>query len=224
MSDTVSADSIKAQMPHPVLTRVLGESTHKQQKLILRKLTANPMAVSCPWGHKKGHLGLLQDPALYLAQNGASFDIPAAESPSYPVVPASATTHQCKELQAWNTSTHKAWTTYRLVRAITCNQFAAAINNIFYAVLHNLIEGPNGIDLRTLVLHITTRYVQISQPNLDDNLANFNTGINPGLPLAVFTRKQECCQVFALNAAVLYPSPRPPWSQPGQSTHLRVAT
>jgi hypothetical protein len=71
MSDTVSADSIKAQMPHPILMRVRGEPTHKQLKFILRKLTANLMAVSCPWGHNKGYLGLLQDHALYLAQNGA---------------------------------------------------------------------------------------------------------------------------------------------------------
>ncbi len=35
MSNTVSADSIKAQMPHPVLTRVLREPTHKHLKLIL---------------------------------------------------------------------------------------------------------------------------------------------------------------------------------------------
>ncbi len=81
MYDTVSADSIKAQMPHPVLTGVLGEQTHKQLILILRKLTANFAAVSCPWGHNKGHLGLLQDPDLYLAQNRASFDIPAAVPP-----------------------------------------------------------------------------------------------------------------------------------------------
>ena len=31
MSKTVSADSIKAQMPHPTLTRVLGEPTHYTQ-------------------------------------------------------------------------------------------------------------------------------------------------------------------------------------------------
>ncbi len=45
-------------------------------------------------------------------------------------------------------------------------------------------------------------YVQISQPDLDENLANFNMGIDPGLPLAVYTKKQEHCQVFALNTAV----------------------
>ena len=45
MSDTVSADSIKAQMPHAILTRVLGEPTHKQVKMVIRELTANLMAV-----------------------------------------------------------------------------------------------------------------------------------------------------------------------------------
>ncbi len=45
-------------------------------------------------------------------------------------------------------------------------------------------------------------YAQISQPDLNDNLANFNTGIDPGLPLAVYTRKQKRCQVFALDTVV----------------------
>jgi hypothetical protein len=189
-------------MLHPVLTHVLGELTHKQLKRILCKLTANLMTVSCPWGHNKGHLGLLQDPALYLAQNGASFGIPAAEPHLYPIIPAGATAHQGKELRAQNTSAHKTWTTYFLVRAITCNRFAAAFNNVFYAVLDNPIKGLNSINLCTLVQHIATTYVQINQPDLDDNLANFNTEIDLGLPLAVYTRKQECWQVFALDMAV----------------------
>jgi hypothetical protein len=199
MSDTVFADSIKAQMPHPVLTHVLGKPTHKQLKLILHELTANLMADSCPWGHNKGYLGLLQDPAFYLAQNEVSFDTPAVEPPLYPIVPAGATAHQRKELRAQNTSAHKAWSTYCLVHAITCNQFAAAIKDIFYAVLDNPIKGLNGIDLPMLVQHIATTYAQISQPDLDDNLANL---IDPGSPLAVYTRKQECCQVLALNMAL----------------------
>ncbi len=41
-----------------------------------------------------------------------------------------------------------------------------------------------------LVQHIITTYAQISQPNLNDNMTDFNTGINPGLPLAVYTCKQ----------------------------------
>jgi hypothetical protein len=114
MSDTVSADSIKAQMPHAILTRVLGEPTHKQVKMVIRELTANLMAVSCPWGHNKGHLGLLQDPVIYLARNRAVFTIPAAEPPTYPVIPNGTTVQQREELHAINIATRKARATYRL--------------------------------------------------------------------------------------------------------------
>jgi hypothetical protein len=170
--------------------------------VVLWELTTNLMAVSCPWGHTKGHLGLLQDPVIYLVCNRALFDIPTAKPPAYPVVPARATAPQHTELRATNAAACKAWTTYCLVLPITRNQFAAAINNVYYAVLNNPIEGLNGIDLRMLVTHILTRYAQISQPDLDDNLTEFNTGINPILPLAVYTRKQEKCQVFANYASI----------------------
>jgi hypothetical protein len=202
MSESVSADSVKAQMPHPTLTRLKGESTHKQLNIVLRELTANLMAVFCPWGHKKGHLGLLQDPDIYLARNGAAFDIPAAELPAYPIVPAGATAPQQEELRATNTAACKAWTTYCLVLAIIHDQFAAAIDDMYYAMLDDPIKGLNGIDLRTLMTHIQATYAQISQPDMDDNLADFNTGINPGLPLAVYTRKKEKWQVFALDTGV----------------------
>ena len=202
MSDTVSADSIKAQMPHAILTRVLGEPTHKQVKMVIRELTANLMAVSCPWGHNKGHLGLLQDPAIYLARNGDAYTIPAAEPPTYPVIPIGATVPQREELRAINIAARKAWATYRLVLAITRDQFAAAIDDVYYAVLDDPMEGLNGIDLRTLVQHILTTYAQISQPDLDDNMTEFNIGIDSSLPLAVYTRKQEKCQIFAADAGV----------------------
>ena len=134
MSDTVSADSIKAQMPHTTLTCVLGEPTHKQIKMVIRELTANLMAVSCPWGHNKGYLGLLQDPAIYLARNGAAFTIPAAEPPTYPVIPNGTTAPQCEEPRANNIVARKAWATYRLVLAITRDQYAATIDDVYYAV------------------------------------------------------------------------------------------
>ncbi len=105
------------------------------------------MAVSCPWGHEKGHLGLLQDPAIYQARNGAAFTIPAAEPPAYPIVPVGATAPQRKELRATNAAARKAWTTYRLVLAITRDQFAAAIDDVYYAVRNDPIEGLNGVDL-----------------------------------------------------------------------------
>jgi hypothetical protein len=55
-SDAISAKGIRAQMPHPILTRVFGEPTHKQVKMVIHKLSTNLMAIFCPWGHSKGHL------------------------------------------------------------------------------------------------------------------------------------------------------------------------
>ncbi len=53
-----------------------------------------------------------------------------------------------------------------------------------------------------LVTHILMTYAQISQSDLDNNLMDFNTGIDPILPLAVNTRKQEKCQVFTHDAGI----------------------
>jgi hypothetical protein len=153
-SDALSAEGIKAQMPHPILTRVFGKPTHKQVKTVIRKLLANLMAISCLWGHSKGHLGLLQDPAIYLACNREAFNVPNIEPLAYPIIPAGAMTPDCKELHATNATTCKAWNTHKMVLAITRIQFVAAINNVYFAVLKTPPEVLNTVDLRTLIMHI----------------------------------------------------------------------
>jgi hypothetical protein len=107
-----------------------------------------------------------------------------------------------KELCATNAAAHKAWNTYKMVLIITLGQFAAAIDEIYYAIVDPPTEGLNAVNLCTLVMHILNTYTQISQSYLDDNMTDFYSGINAGPPLAVYTRKQEKCQVFATNASV----------------------
>jgi hypothetical protein len=201
-SDVVSAKGIKAQMPHLILTHVFGEPTHKQVKTVIHKLSANLMAISYPWGHSKGYLGLLRDPAIYLARNGEAFNIPNIEPPAYPVIPAGSTIAEHKELRATNTAACKTWNIYKMVLTITSNQFAAAIDDVYYTILDDPTKGFNAINLCTLVMHILNTYAQISQPDLDDNMTNFHFGINLGLPFAIYARKQEKCQVFAADVRV----------------------
>jgi hypothetical protein len=69
-------------------------------------------------------------------------------------------------------------------------------------VLDDPTEGLNAVNLCTLVVHILITYAQISQHDLDDNMTNFHSGINSGLPLAIYMRKQDKCQVFSANAGV----------------------
>ncbi len=88
-----------------------------------------------------------------------------------------------------------------IIHTITWEQFVASIDDVYYAALNDPTEGLNTVTLQ-LVTHICTTYVQISQPDLNDNVTNFNQEINPNLPLAIYTRKQEKCQTFAQDTGV----------------------
>jgi hypothetical protein len=104
--------------------------------------------------------------------------------------------------QAANLANRKAWNTYIIVCTITCNQFAAAIDGVYYAALNDPTKGLKAISLRDLVTHIQTTYALISQPNIDNNMTEFYTSIKASLPLAVNMRKQEKCQTFAQDTGV----------------------
>jgi hypothetical protein len=82
------------------------------------------------------------------------------------------------------------------------NQFTAAIDDIYYAGLNDPTKELNVVLLRELVKHVRTTYATISQPEINDNMAEFHTAINAALPLAVYMRKQEKCQTFTLDARV----------------------
>ena len=77
MTASISAKSILAQMPHHNLTRISGQPTHADLKILKKELAANLMAIPCPWGHNKGYLGLIQDPAICLQQNRGAYNTPA---------------------------------------------------------------------------------------------------------------------------------------------------
>jgi hypothetical protein len=189
-------------MPYGTLTHITGKPTHKQLQILKKELAANLMAIPCPWGHMKGHLGLLQDPTFYLQRNGASYTVPSTAPPDYPINPPTAAPVR-KATWAANFAKRKAWNTYIIVRTITCNQFKAAINDVYYAELDDPTKGLNAIPLCNLVTHICSTYTTISQPAVDNNMAKFVTGIKPSLPLAVYTHKQEKCQTFAQDSGVL---------------------
>jgi hypothetical protein len=192
MSDAVSAKSIQAQMPYGTLTRITGEPTHKQLQILNKELATNLMAIPSPWGHGKGRLGLLQDPVLDLQCNGTSYTVPGVAPPDYPINPPAAAPAREATWVA-NLAKHKGWNTYIIVCTITRGHFAATINNVYYAKLDDPTKGLNTISLHNLVTHIRSTYATISQPNVDNNMAKFVIGIEPSLPLAVYTCKQEKC-------------------------------
>ena len=198
----VSRDTVQALMPNQTLTKIQGEPTHKAVRKLEKELGANLIAVPCSWGVNKGHLGELQDPATFLARNGAAYTPPAAAPPAYPVIPPGTITAERERLRAENEIAQSAWQTLQHVRRIAVNLVADAIEPVYYAELDDLYEGLNDVVVRDLIDHIRDRYCQIDQSDIDKNMDAFQTGINPSLPLSVYVRKQENCQDFANDARV----------------------
>ena len=65
MTTEVTRESVLALMPNKTLTVIDGEPTHKAVKKLEKELGANLIAVACPFGHAKGHLGILQPDAIF---------------------------------------------------------------------------------------------------------------------------------------------------------------
>ncbi len=47
---------------------------------------------------------------------------------------------------------------YMIIHTITCNQFAASIDDIYYAALNDLTKDLNAVTLQQLITHIHTTY------------------------------------------------------------------
>ena len=150
------------------------------------------MAIPCPWRHNKGHLNLLQDPAIYL--------IPINTPPAY--LADLAGNMAAESAHTDNQTQLKAWETYIIIRTITHRMIAKAIDNVYYTELNDPLEGLNGVSIWQLISHICNNYAQISQPKINANMSDFHQGIDAALPLAVYMPKQECCQTFALDTGV----------------------
>jgi hypothetical protein len=55
------------------------------------------------------------------------------------------------------------------------------------------------VSLCDLFNHIRTTYTMISQPDVDNTMLEFMIGINPMLPLTVYTHKKEKCQTLVCH-------------------------
>ena len=102
MVKIIARDDVLALMPHPVLTRISGEPTYQNMKLWKKEQFANLLAVPTPndWGRGKGLLGELQDPAIFLANNGNAYNPPANAPNDVVVPPLHATTAAREQLRS----------------------------------------------------------------------------------------------------------------------------
>jgi hypothetical protein len=122
-------------MPNQTLTKIHDKPVHKAVRKLEKELGDNLVAVECPWGHRKGHLGKLQDAATFLARNGAAYTPSAHAPPPYPNIPTGTTTAERKHLEAENETALGHWQTLQHVRHIVVNQVDEATEPVYYTEL-----------------------------------------------------------------------------------------
>jgi hypothetical protein len=144
----------------------------------------------------------------HLQRNGASYTVPSVAPLDYPInLPAAAPVREA----AWadKLAKHKAWNTYIIVHTITRNQFAAAINDVYYAELNDPTKGLKAISLCDLFTHICSTYAMISQPNVDDNMAKLSPALN--LPSHLLSTQANRRSVRHLPKTPEFRSPKQQW-------------
>ena len=212
MVTTISRDDVLAVMPHPILTKISGEPTYQNMKTWKKEMSSNLISVCMPvaWEQTKGLLGELQDPAVFLARNGAAYNPPAVAPPAYPNIPAGATAAAREQARAEHAVEAKFWATAEHARRIAVNIGAVALEPFVYAELDDPDEGLNDTTIRLLYDHVMDRFAHISQTEIDANLAEFNEGIMIQAELLRATRASKNSAKKSRTMLVL-PSPKPLW-------------
>ena len=82
----VLRDGVLTIILHKVINKILGEPTYSAMRTWFKQICKNLNSVETPqdWGIGKGHLGVLQAPAVFHARNGDFFNPPPNAPPAYP--------------------------------------------------------------------------------------------------------------------------------------------
>ena len=165
----------------------MGKPTYPSMKKWKKQMNTNLIFVKTPqtWGRRKGHLGLLQDPVVFHAINGASYNPPGAAPLTYPLIPQGATTAAREELRATNKVQNFDWDRYQHTQRIAVNIGAVAFDEWVITELDNPDEGLNGVNIRTLYEHVMDRFATIFQTEINANMETFNEGMDLSKTLAV---------------------------------------
>ena len=83
-------DEIEQRFKHPTLTKIEDEPDYEQMCIVRKELFRNAIAINSMFrGKKHGHLGSVQQPAVYQTEAGQAWTIPTSGGmyPTFSVAP-----------------------------------------------------------------------------------------------------------------------------------------
>ena len=90
--------------------------------------------------------------------------------------------------------------TFKAVTQCLWNLFQEAIHEDYLAELDDPDVSLTDVQSSIIHQHIINLYAKIESRMANDNKKQFKAPMDPSKPLAVYTKKQECCQAFVADA------------------------
>ena len=188
--DTTNAsrDKVLAVMPHKCINKISGEPTYSDMCTWFKHICKNLISVKTPqyWEKGKGHLGMLQAPAIFHARNGYFYNNPPNAPPLYSKNIPGANTADRECLSSEHKLLYVHWAKYVHTGRIAVNIGAATFDEWVIAAIEDPNVGLNEVTICDVYDYVMDNYATILQAKVNSNLDTFNEHIDSRCTLAVY--------------------------------------
>ena len=135
--------AVLASFPSNPVRNIVGETSNPKVSKWFRKMCSNLISVTAPLevGRGKGHLGMLQQDAVFQARNGQAYNPPLFAPTSIPVFPTGSTVDQREEIKEIHKVNVNNYDIYKAAGRCAVDIGARAFEDWVFAKLNDPTEG-----------------------------------------------------------------------------------
>jgi hypothetical protein len=160
--------SIHFEFPHPQLTPIIGQPNYTNLLGLRRELHTNARSVhSHRGGGKHGHLGLVMDPAAYIARTDVRFELPPY--PGEEPTPTGTTAAQISGARYKFNDLRAELATAERVDSALRKQLLTAVDHNYISPLATSDDGFADVTVPQFLAHLFKRYGTITRSQLEAN-------------------------------------------------------
>jgi hypothetical protein len=197
-------DELIAGFPHSSLSKVTGEPTFENLKVIRRLLNTNDMSVSSyVGGGRHGHLGIIMTNEEYFAIAADVFTVPDNPGAS-PEVVVGVTAAVIAELTLLHREATQVYRTYHNVDQAIKKLIHEAFDDAYLNALSYEVVGYANCTSLDLLTHLLTFYAMIAPTELTQNYERLNTPYNPNQPIKMLFQHIQDARAFAVAGGQPY--------------------
>jgi hypothetical protein len=184
------------QFEKPVLTKVTGKPTYISVTLLTKEVYANAKAIrSNHGGGLNGHLGVVMSAPTYYARANVAYIAPA-----HPGTMADQTGATAAQIEAAKQAYRTAQTDANLHEAVNTGlkaQIVAAVNRRYIKCLEDEAFGLADVQSHTILEHLQTKYVTLTDNDLEANRNQLSAPFNPADDIETLWDRIEFIQTLA---------------------------